>query len=131
MADKQLAIALVGTDEASGVVGQSARKMAADLEAQGKTAEAITKYEEVRRRFATDPVGDQTKMALARLYEQQNQPAEALKLIRRGVVQLAFFLAPTPVSDVQAVADARSRMPQKSTDFYPKLLSGMVMYEVK
>jgi methylaspartate ammonia-lyase len=36
MADKQLAIALVGTDEASGVVGQSARKMAADLEALQK-----------------------------------------------------------------------------------------------
>jgi len=36
MADKQLAIALIGTDEASGVVGQSARKMAADLEALQK-----------------------------------------------------------------------------------------------
>ena len=30
----------------------------------------------------------------------------------------------------KAIADARSRMPQKSTDFYPKLLSGMVIYEV-
>jgi len=32
--------------------------------------------------------------------------------------------------DVKAIADAKSRMPQKSTDFYPKLLSGMTIYEV-
>jgi uncharacterized protein (DUF1015 family) len=71
-----------------------------------------------------------------RLREESNvsywrEPEEALKQVRRGVAQLAFFLTPTPVGDVKAVADARSRMPQKSTDFYPKLLSGMVMYEVK
>ena len=71
-----------------------------------------------------------------RLREESNvaywrEPAEALKLIRRGAAQLAFFLSPTPVGDVKAVADARSKMPQKSTDFYPKLLSGMVMYEVR
>lgn len=56
---------------------------------------------------------------------------KALAEVQRGTAELAFFLSPTPVGDVKAVADARSRMPQKSTDFYPKLLSGMVMYEVR
>ena len=33
---------------------------------------------------------------------------------------------PTRIDDVKNVAGAGERMPQKSTDFYPKLLSGMV-----
>jgi uncharacterized protein (DUF1015 family) len=59
------------------------------------------------------------------------EPDKALAEVTAGRGQLAFFLNPTRVADVKAIADARSRMPQKSTDFYPKLLSGMVMYEVK
>ncbi len=55
---------------------------------------------------------------------------EALAQLKKGA-QVVFFLAPTPVADVKAISDARSRMPQKSTDFYPKLLSGMVIYEVR
>jgi len=71
-----------------------------------------------------------------RLREEANvtywrEPEKALAQVQSGAAQLAFFLTPTPVGDVKAVADARSRMPQKSTDFYPKLLSGMVMYEVR
>ena len=70
-----------------------------------------------------------------RLREESNvtywrEPAEAVAQVTGGQAQLAFFLTPTPVLDVQAIADARSRMPQKSTDFYPKLLSGMTIYEV-
>lgn len=59
------------------------------------------------------------------------EPEKALEQVRTGKAQLAFFLNPTLVAAVKAIADARSRMPQKSTDFYPKLLSGMVMYEVR
>ena len=70
-----------------------------------------------------------------RLREESNvtywrDPAEAVAQVTGGQAQLAFFLTPTPVLDVKAIADARSRMPQKSTDFYPKLLSGMTIYEV-
>jgi len=59
------------------------------------------------------------------------EPEQAWEQVRSGKAQLAFFLQPTPVAAVKAIADARSRMPQKSTDFYPKLLSGMVMYAVR
>jgi uncharacterized protein (DUF1015 family) len=71
----------------------------------------------------------------ARLREESNvrywrEPEKALDQVNSGAAPLAFFLSPTRVEEVKAIADARSRMPQKSTDFYPKLLSGLVMYEV-
>ncbi|MBI5687668.1 MAG: DUF1015 domain-containing protein [Verrucomicrobia bacterium] len=50
--------------------------------------------------------------------------------VRGGKGQAFFLLNPTPVRAVQAIADARSRMPQKSTDFYPKLPTGMTIYDV-
>ncbi len=59
------------------------------------------------------------------------EPEKASEQVQRGAALLAFLLNPTLVEDVKAIADAHSRMPQKSTDFYPKLLSGIVMYEVR
>ncbi len=53
--------------------------VAAALAAQGKTPEATAKYEEIRRRFATAPIIDEAKIALARLYESQ-KPEEAFNL---------------------------------------------------
>lgn len=54
--------------------------VAASLDAQGKNAEATAKFEEIRRRFANEPVIDEVKLALGRLYENQNKPADAHKL---------------------------------------------------
>ena len=42
-------------------------------------------------------------------------------------VQAAFLLNPTKVEQLQAVADAGEVMPQKSTYFFPKLASGLVL----
>jgi len=53
--------------------------IAASLAAQGKAAEATTKYEEINRRFASAPIFDQSRLALARLYET-SKPEEAIKL---------------------------------------------------
>ncbi len=46
--------------------------------------------------------------------------------VARGVAQAAFLLRPPAVSDVLAVASSGAVMPQKSTYFYPKPLSGIV-----
>ena len=54
--------------------------IATALEAQGKTNDAVTKYVEVTRTYSTDPVADPARLALARIYEVQNKPEEALKL---------------------------------------------------
>jgi uncharacterized protein (DUF1015 family) len=53
---------------------------------------------------------------------------EAVSTVRKGYAQAAFFLNPTPVEQVYAVALAGYTMPQKSTFFYPKLLSGLVLH---
>jgi uncharacterized protein (DUF1015 family) len=44
--------------------------------------------------------------------------------------QVAFLLEPTPIEDMARIAFAGGVMPQKSTDFYPKLLSGMTIYKL-
>ena len=40
--------------------------------------------------------------------------------------QLAFLLGPVKAGVIKDIADARDRMPRKSTYFYPKLPSGLV-----
>lgn len=51
----------------------------------------------------------------------------ALALARDPTVQAVFLMNATPVAHVKAVADAGEVMPQKSTFFYPKLASGLVI----
>lgn len=55
--------------------------------------------------------------------------AEALELVRTGAggADAAFLLEPTPVADIIAVAGDGDVMPQKSTYFYPKPLTGLVL----
>ena len=52
---------------------------------------------------------------------------EAIKKVKEGEAQIAFLLNPTRVSQVKNAALKGLRMPQKSTFFYPKLLTGLVM----
>ncbi|HUY13393.1 MAG TPA: DUF1015 domain-containing protein [Terriglobia bacterium] len=52
----------------------------------------------------------------------------ALDAVNRNKAQLCFLLNPTPVVAVRDAALAGLAMPQKSTDFYPKLLSGLTNY---
>ena len=51
----------------------------------------------------------------------------ASRMVDDGRYQLAFFLNPTKASQVATVAANGERMPQKSTDFYPKLYTGLVI----
>ncbi|HXV69112.1 MAG TPA: DUF1015 domain-containing protein [Nitrospira sp.] len=52
---------------------------------------------------------------------------EALQWVHRGTATGALLLNATKVSEVQAVATAGERMPHKSTYFFPKPLTGLVM----
>lgn len=52
---------------------------------------------------------------------------EAIKMVNKGGYRIAFFLNPTNIEEVKRVAYARHRMPRKSTFFYPKLLTGLVI----
>jgi len=55
----------------------------------------------------------------------------ALDTVDRGDADVAFLLNACGVDQVMKIATAGEVMPQKSTDFYPKLLSGITMYRVE
>jgi uncharacterized protein (DUF1015 family) len=52
---------------------------------------------------------------------------EAAEGVAHGTHQAAFILNPTRIAQVRDVADAKDVMPQKSTYFLPKLLTGLVL----
>jgi hypothetical protein len=54
-------------------------------------------------------------------------PAASVSSVMEGGNQLAILLRPTDINQVKQVAAAGEKMPQKSTFFYPKLLSGLVI----
>ncbi len=51
---------------------------------------------------------------------------DILALIDKGSHQMVFFLNPTKIGQVSRIAGAGLRMPPKSTNFHPKLISGLV-----
>jgi uncharacterized protein (DUF1015 family) len=53
---------------------------------------------------------------------------EAVKMVRDRKAQVAFLLNPTRLDQMRDIAYEGNVMPQKSTDFYPKVLSGLTMY---
>jgi uncharacterized protein (DUF1015 family) len=53
---------------------------------------------------------------------------EALQQVRSGKANITFLINPCRVQQVRDIAFAGEVMPQKSTDFYPKLLSGLTIY---
>lgn len=53
---------------------------------------------------------------------------EAIREVERGEAQVCFLMNPTPIGAVGDNAFADRVLPQKSTDFYPKLLSGLAIY---
>jgi uncharacterized protein (DUF1015 family) len=50
---------------------------------------------------------------------------------RSGAAQIAFLLKPVSVDAVARISFGGGVMPQKSTDFYPKLLSGLTIYRLE
>ncbi len=56
---------------------------------------------------------------------------EAIERVAKGEYSATFFLTPTRVEDIRDVALAGERMPGKATYFYPKLLTGLVIYDLR
>jgi uncharacterized protein (DUF1015 family) len=55
---------------------------------------------------------------------------ETMQRVDSGEFQFCFLMNPTRPEQVKEVAQHRERMPQKSTDFFPKLISGLVFYDI-
>ena len=60
----------------------------------------------------------------------EREAGAALDAVDNGAAQIAFLLNACDVEQVIKIATAGEVMPQKSTDFYPKLMSGITMYSV-
>ena len=67
-----------------------------------------------------EDIDDMTGLDYARDFEH------ALELVQTGARDAAFFVAPTPIDEVRAVAAAGESMPPKSTYFFPKVPTGLL-----
>ncbi len=61
----------------------------------------------------------------------EREAGAALDAVDSGRAQISFLLNPCDVEQVMKIATAGEVMPQKSTDFYPKMMSGITMYRAE
>ena len=73
--------------------------------------------------------GIDSEAVAAGAIEYTKSAGEAIERVEAGLdgADAAFLLEPTPVASVLAVAADGDVMPQKSTYFYPKALTGLVI----
>ena len=73
---------------------------------------------------------DAAAVAGGEAVDYTRNPAAAIEEVSRGAAPAAVLVRPTRIDELAAVANAGDVMPQKSTYFYPKLLTGMVFNPV-
>jgi uncharacterized protein (DUF1015 family) len=56
---------------------------------------------------------------------------ETMAQVRNGAANVAFLMNPVRMAQVRDIAFAGEVLPQKSTDFYPKLLTGLTIYPLE
>lgn len=61
-------------------------------------------------------------------YTRENE--EAIQFVDEGKYDFSFLINATKIDQLKLIADASEHMPQKSTYFLPKMLSGLVMYKM-
>ena len=74
---------------------------------------------------------DKQNMAAQKNLTYTRSFEEAVERTDAGEFQCAFILNPTRVTEIRDVAAAGEKMPQKSTYFYPKLITGLVINLLK
>ena len=55
---------------------------------------------------------------------------EAIEFVDKGNFDISFLMNSTKIEELRAIAEAGEHMPQKSTYFLPKMLSGLVVYKM-
>jgi uncharacterized protein (DUF1015 family) len=60
----------------------------------------------------------------------ERDASEAISHVRQGA-NVAFLMNPAKIDQVRDIAFGGEVLPQKSTDFYPKLLSGLAIYALE
>jgi uncharacterized protein (DUF1015 family) len=74
---------------------------------------------------------DESKLAAQAHIDYVRERDSCIQLVDGGKYQAAFFLNPTTAGQMQQIASLGERMPQKSTDFFPKLLTGLVFMKMQ
>jgi hypothetical protein len=91
-------------------------------------------YEKGRAELAVDGEGELDVALVDRLGHEGISYTpdwrEAVRAVDEGQAAVAVLMRPTRIEDVFAVAKRGETMPQKSTYFYPKLVSGLLFLEV-
>ena len=75
------------------------------------------------------PVFGIKEIAKSEVIDFTRDPQAACKKVDDKEFDLAFFLRPTSLKEMVEVSRKGLKMPQKSTYFYPKLLSGLVFHK--
>ena len=55
---------------------------------------------------------------------------EAVDKVNRGEASIAFLVNPISAQTVAEIAQQHELLPEKSTDFYPKMVSGLMMMDI-
>jgi uncharacterized protein (DUF1015 family) len=73
----------------------------------------------------------QDELDQEKIIEYRHNSREVLRAVEKGQGQMGFILNPTPIDQIRRIAEASLVMPRKSTYFYPKTLTGLVMNPLK
>lgn len=63
-------------------------------------------------------------------YSKDISTENVFERVKSGEYEIAFILNPSKINEVVEIASSYEKMPQKSTFFYPKLISGLVMNHI-
>lgn len=95
-----------------------------DLPAEVKQLDVVLLHQYIiRRLLGVSQEAQDKKLNIHYLQDVR----ESVDEVAAGTAQAAFFVKPTRIEQVRAVAKSGNVMPQKSTFFYPKLISGLVL----
>ena len=100
-------------------------KALADVPARQRQLDIVQLHSLVLEKLlgiSAEAIRDQTHLRYLR------DAGEAASQVARGEANVAFLMNPVTLDQLREVAFAGEVMPQKSTDFYPKLLSGLAIY---
>ena len=75
--------------------------------------------------ISEDDIRDQKNVSYIR------DAGDAMARVRQGAANVAFLMNPVRMRQVRDIAFSGEVLPQKSTDFYPKLLSGLTIYAME
>lgn len=71
------------------------------------------------------------ELSTQRYVDYYRERDEMIERLKEKQYQLAFLLNPTTLEQVKEISERGEKMPQKSTDFYPKLLTGLVLMKME